>query len=347
MALKNPEAATMTYAHFRKISIAGLAFLMPFLMAQFASAESVKTNECKLAKGYGRYDHYKGECKDGLAHGKGEAWTDPARGSYRRDYSGAFKDGLPHGVGKSVFINTKDGVTGVEYEGEWFKGKEHGIATVGGECKTSGPGGCLSWDPSHTGELFVHGKPVGRYPSMAAYEAEQAKKQAEQASRLARYEAAITADKMQKLSPEEQSLLKEAGKKTIEFLNKNAPDYVKNGEVSLATVIGAVEWVDNRKKLDTFFQFLAESLDENKIDKATFLMIERYAPQFLARISSVDGNEISKGKSPKFYPGLVVLYKSEQLDEILAQQKEKMAQQKEILEDQEYVIKFFKAALGK
>lgn len=56
---------------------------------------------------------YKGECKNGLAHGKGEA-------SGRDVYRGEFKKGLPHGQG------IYEWVSGAIYEGQWKKGKRNG-----------------------------------------------------------------------------------------------------------------------------------------------------------------------------------------------------------------------------
>lgn len=56
---------------------------------------------------------YKGECKNGLAHGFGEA-------SGRDFYKGEFKNGLPHGEG------TYEWGSGEVYEGNWRKGLRHG-----------------------------------------------------------------------------------------------------------------------------------------------------------------------------------------------------------------------------
>ncbi|MBE9512033.1 MAG: hypothetical protein IMY71_14285 [Bacteroidetes bacterium] len=56
---------------------------------------------------------YKGDCKNGFAHGDGDA-------SGRDHYIGEFKKGLPHGKG------TYDWSTGEIYEGYWRKGLRHG-----------------------------------------------------------------------------------------------------------------------------------------------------------------------------------------------------------------------------
>ena len=56
---------------------------------------------------------YKGECKNGLAHGVGEA-------SGRDFYEGEFKKGLPQGQG------TYEWTSGEVYEGDWRKGLRHG-----------------------------------------------------------------------------------------------------------------------------------------------------------------------------------------------------------------------------
>ncbi len=52
---------------------------------------------------------YHGECKKGLAHGKGEAFG-------RDHYIGEFKKGWPNGNGLYKWNN------GDNYEGEWKKG---------------------------------------------------------------------------------------------------------------------------------------------------------------------------------------------------------------------------------
>ena len=59
-------------------------------------------------------EKYEGECKKGLAHGKGLA-----EGIDK--YEGDFKAGLPHGQGKYTWKN------GEYYEGQWKKGLRHGL----------------------------------------------------------------------------------------------------------------------------------------------------------------------------------------------------------------------------
>jgi hypothetical protein len=59
---------------------------------------------------------YKGECKNGLAHGKGEA-------TGRDNYIGDFRKGLPHGTGIYTWSS------GEEYDGGWRKGMRHGYGT--------------------------------------------------------------------------------------------------------------------------------------------------------------------------------------------------------------------------
>ncbi len=56
---------------------------------------------------------YKGECKNGFAHGSGEA-------SGRDHYIGEFKKGWPQGKGIYEWAN------GDQYDGSWKKGKRHG-----------------------------------------------------------------------------------------------------------------------------------------------------------------------------------------------------------------------------
>lgn len=78
---------------------------------------------CWICLGFGQTDCkvlkpeislvYKGECKNGLAHGEGEA-------SGRDRYVGKFKNGLPNGKG------TYEWTSGEVYEGNWKKGMRHG-----------------------------------------------------------------------------------------------------------------------------------------------------------------------------------------------------------------------------
>lgn len=60
---------------------------------------------------------YTGKCKNGLAHGAGEAWG-------RFHYKGKFVNGYPEGEGRADFPD------GTVYEGMWKKGLRHGKGTV-------------------------------------------------------------------------------------------------------------------------------------------------------------------------------------------------------------------------
>ena len=90
----------------RKITILSLVLLWVY------SGLSFGQTDCKVLKP-GISPIYKGECKNGLAHGKGEA-------SGRDVYKGEFKKGLPHGEG------IYEWVSGAIYNGQWKKGKRHG-----------------------------------------------------------------------------------------------------------------------------------------------------------------------------------------------------------------------------
>lgn len=84
-----------------------------FLIALgFITLLSFGQTECKVLKAEVSLI-YKGECKNGLAHGVGEA-------SGRDFYEGEFKNGLPHGQG------TYEWTSGEVYEGAWRKGLRHG-----------------------------------------------------------------------------------------------------------------------------------------------------------------------------------------------------------------------------
>jgi hypothetical protein len=58
-------------------------------------------------------EEYIGECRRGLAHGRGTASGDDL-------YQGEFRRGLPHGYGKYTWSN------GDVYEGPWRRGEMHG-----------------------------------------------------------------------------------------------------------------------------------------------------------------------------------------------------------------------------
>ena len=60
---------------------------------------------------------YIGACKNGLAHGIGEAWGD-------FHYTGKFVKGLPHGKGKAEYPDDKT------YNGSWKKGLRDGKGTL-------------------------------------------------------------------------------------------------------------------------------------------------------------------------------------------------------------------------
>ncbi|MDP4290838.1 MAG: hypothetical protein Q8908_07130 [Bacteroidota bacterium] len=82
-----------------------LLFLIPNLFAQ----------ECKVLKTEISMS-YQGDCKNGLAHGKGVA-----RG--QDSYEGEFRKGLPDGTGTYVWA------TGAMYKGEWRRGLRDGKGT--------------------------------------------------------------------------------------------------------------------------------------------------------------------------------------------------------------------------
>ena len=71
---------------------------------------------------------YEGDCKKGLAHGKGKAVGEDT-------YEGTFKKGFPEGEGKYTWAN------GDYYEGEFKKGKIEGEGTrvmAGGDITQEG-----------------------------------------------------------------------------------------------------------------------------------------------------------------------------------------------------------------
>ena len=72
-------------------------------------------SDCKVLKDEISIE-YKGDCKDGLAHGQGEA-------TGIDHYKGSFKKGFPHGEG------TYKWYTGESYEGQWKKGMRNGTGT--------------------------------------------------------------------------------------------------------------------------------------------------------------------------------------------------------------------------
>ncbi len=60
---------------------------------------------------------YSGDCKDGLANGKGKS-------SGEETYIGHFRNGLPHGKGKYYYKN------GDIFQGYWEKGKKKGVGKL-------------------------------------------------------------------------------------------------------------------------------------------------------------------------------------------------------------------------
>jgi len=85
-------------------------------------------------------DYYDGECKKGLAHGKGTAKGIDS-------YTGNFKKGLPQGNGVYVWAN------GNSYDGQWKKGELNGFGTM-----TYAP---ANGDSTQTG-FWKYGKYIGK-----------------------------------------------------------------------------------------------------------------------------------------------------------------------------------------
>lgn len=82
----------------------------------FCSLNSLAQDDCKVKvpelKG-----KYEGDCKKGLAHGKGHAIGSD-------EYKGRFKKGYPHGKGIYTWKN------GNVFEGKFKKGKKHGAGKL-------------------------------------------------------------------------------------------------------------------------------------------------------------------------------------------------------------------------
>lgn len=89
-------------------------FFTTILLLSFLSAGSPDLL-CKVLLP-GISEEYIGECRRGLAHGRGIA-------SGKDLYQGEFRRGLPHGYGKYTWSN------GDIYEGPWRRGEMHGYGT--------------------------------------------------------------------------------------------------------------------------------------------------------------------------------------------------------------------------
>ena len=83
-----------------------------FLILGFFIVLNSQGQNCQVLKSEISLE-YKGECKNGLAHGDGEAFG-------LDHYKGQFKKGYPDGEG------TYNWGTGEVYEGQWKDGMRHG-----------------------------------------------------------------------------------------------------------------------------------------------------------------------------------------------------------------------------
>ncbi len=89
-----------------------------FLIYSFSPNETlVDAQKCKVLKESINLE-YEGDCKKGLAHGKGIA---KGKEDY---YKGSFKKGLPYGKGKYVYGN------GEFYQGDFKNGMRHGTGVM-------------------------------------------------------------------------------------------------------------------------------------------------------------------------------------------------------------------------
>lgn len=89
-----------------------IGLLLPLLLMYGISCAQENQQDCKvLVKEIS--DSYRGDCKDGLAHGDGIA-------SGIDVYQGKFKNGYPWGSGKYIWAN------GDYYDGRWKKGERNG-----------------------------------------------------------------------------------------------------------------------------------------------------------------------------------------------------------------------------
>lgn len=88
-----------------------MAFIAATLGGQITAQSDCRVLQPRIG------DYYSGSCRNGLAHGEGEAFgTDQYRGSFRR--------GLPHGEGRYVWQ------TGDSYDGEWKYGLRDGYGVM-------------------------------------------------------------------------------------------------------------------------------------------------------------------------------------------------------------------------
>ena len=83
-----------------------------FILFAFAAVTLYSQEKCKVLKADINIE-YSGECKKGLAHGKGYAKGE-------NEYEGNFKKGLPNGDGNMIYAD------GSKYIGEWKNGFRNG-----------------------------------------------------------------------------------------------------------------------------------------------------------------------------------------------------------------------------
>ncbi|HKL07951.1 MAG TPA: hypothetical protein VJ896_04200 [Bacteroidales bacterium] len=89
-----------------------IVFVWIFLLFGTLTFSQDNNNSCKVLL-ESISGEYSGECKKGLAHGKGVAKGEDV-------YEGRFKKGFPHGLGKYTWSD------GNYYEGRWKNGEKHG-----------------------------------------------------------------------------------------------------------------------------------------------------------------------------------------------------------------------------
>lgn len=92
--------------------------LLPFCILLFSISATKAQNDCTVLLST-LQSTYEGDCKKGLANGKGYATGVNDKGGMNT-YDGKFKNGLPHGEGKFTWAN------GDTYEGDWKDGMRHG-----------------------------------------------------------------------------------------------------------------------------------------------------------------------------------------------------------------------------